>query len=33
MTFQASDLKGSSFMDLIDCDNNILELTYCKGST
>jgi len=33
MTFQASDLKGRNFLDLVDSDNNILEPTYCKGST
>ena len=31
MTFQASDLKGSNFIDLINSNNNILEPTYCKG--
>ena len=30
MTFQASDLKDRSFLDLIDSDDNILELSYCK---
>ena len=31
--FQVSDLKGRNFLDLVDNDNNILELTYSKGST
>ena len=33
MTFQVSDLKGRNFLDLVGSDNNILEPTYCKGST
>ena len=33
MMFQALDFKGRCFMDLVNCDNNILELTYCKGGT
>ena len=33
MIFQASDLKGRNFMDLVDSDNNVLEPTYSKGST
>jgi len=31
MTFQASDLKGNQFLDLLDDDNNIIELSYAKG--
>jgi len=31
MTFQASDLKGRHFLDLVDSDNNILELSYSKA--
>jgi len=31
--FQVSDLKGRSFLDLIDSDDSILEPSYCKGST
>jgi len=33
MTFQVSDLKGKSFLDLVDRDNNILEPFCCKGGT
>ena len=33
MTFQASDLKGRSFLDLVDSDDNILEPLYCKRGT
>jgi len=33
MTFQASDLKGRNFLELVDSDNNTLEPTYCKGSS
>ena len=29
--FQASDLKGNHFLDLLDIDNKIIELTYAKG--
>ena len=29
--FQASDLKGKNFMDLVNSDNNILEPIYSKG--
>ena len=32
MMFQASDLKGRNFLDLVNSDNNILEPTYSKGS-
>ena len=30
MTFQASDLKGRHFLDLINSENNILKLSYSK---
>jgi len=30
MTFQASDQKRRNFLDLVDSDNKILELTYSK---
>ena len=30
MTFQASDLKSRNFLELVDSNNNILELTYSK---
>jgi len=30
MTFQASDFKGNNFLDLIDSDNNLLNLSYIK---
>jgi len=30
MMFQASNLKGNQFLDLVDDDNNIIELTYVK---
>ena len=33
MTFQALDLKGKNLLDLVNNDNNVLEPTYCKGST
>jgi len=33
MTFQASDLKGRHFLELVDSDNDILEPSYSKGST
>ena len=33
ITFQASDLKGRSFLDLVNSNNNILEPIYCKGGT
>ena len=33
MTFQASDLKGKNFLDLVDSDNKILEPAYSKGGT
>ena len=31
MMFQASDLKGNQFLDLLDDDNNIIEPSYVKG--
>jgi len=31
MTFQASNLKGNQFLDLLNDDNNIIELSYIKG--
>jgi len=31
MTFQASDGKGSQFMDLVDDNFNIIEPAYTKG--
>ena len=31
MTFQASDSKGNQFLDLLDNDDNIIELSYVKG--
>ena len=33
MMFQASDLKGRNFLDLVNSNNNILEPTYCKDGT
>ena len=33
MTFQASDLKGNQFLDLLDDNNNIIELSYAKGGS
>ena len=33
MTFQASDIRGKHFLDLVDDDNNIIELSYIKGSS
>jgi len=30
ITFQASDLKGNQFLDLLDDDNNIIEPSYVK---
>jgi len=32
MIFQASDLKGNHFLDLVDGGNKLLELSYIKGS-
>ena len=31
ITFQASDLKGNQFLDLLDDNNNIIEPSYVKG--
>jgi len=31
MLFQASELKGNHFLDLLDSDNKIIKLTYTKG--
>ena len=31
MMFQASDLKGNQFLDLLDDDNNIIEPSYVKS--
>jgi len=31
MTFQASDLKGNQFLDLLDDNNNTIKLSYVKG--
>ena len=31
ITFQASDLKENQFLDLLDDNNNIIELSYVKG--
>lgn len=28
MTFQVSDLRGKHFLNLVDSDNNIIELSY-----
>jgi len=33
MTFQASDLKGKLFLDLLDDDNNIIKPFYTKGGS
>jgi len=33
MMFQASNLKGNQFLDLVDDDNNIIEPTYVKGGS
>ena len=32
MTFQVSDLKGRQFLELVNNDNNLLELSYIKAS-
>ena len=29
--FQASNLKGNQFLDLLDDNNNIIKLSYVKG--
>ena len=31
MMFQALNYKGNQFLDLLDDDNNIIELSYIKG--
>ena len=31
--FQASNLKGNQFLDLVDDDNNIIEPIYIKGGS
>ena len=31
MMFQASDLKGNQFLDLLNDDNNIIKPSYAKG--
>ena len=33
MTFQALDLKGRNFLELVDSDNILLKPTYCKGGS
>jgi len=33
MMFQASDLKGKQFLDLLDDENNIIEPSYSKGGS
>ena len=33
ITFQASNLKGRQFLDLLDNNNNIIELSYVKGGS
>jgi len=33
MSFQASELKGNHFLDLLDSDDKIIELTYTKGGS
>ena len=33
MTFQASDLKGDQFLNLLDNNNNIIEPSYVKGES
>ena len=33
MMFQASNLKGNQFLDLLDNDNNIIEPSYAKGGS
>ena len=33
MTFQALDLKGKQFLNLLDEDNNIIEPSYAKGGS
>ena len=33
MMFQTSDLKGNQFLDLLNNNNNIIELSYVKGGS
>ena len=33
MTFQASDLKGRNFLELVNSDNILLKPAYCKGGS
>lgn len=33
MTFQASDMKGKNFLELVDSDDNITEPSYIKGGS
>jgi len=33
MIFQVSDMKSKHFLDLVNNDNNIIELSYIKGSS
>ena len=33
MTFQASDFKERNFLNLLNCDDNIIELLYIKGGS
>jgi len=33
MIFQASDLKGKQFLNLLDDDNNIIKPFYIKGGS
>ena len=33
MMFQASNLKGNQFLDLLDNNNNIIEPSYTKGGS
>ena len=33
MMFQASNLKENQFLDLLDDNNNIIELSYIKGGS
>jgi len=33
MMFQASDMKGNQFLNLVDGDNNLLELLYIRKRT
>ena len=33
MIFQASDLKGKQFLNLLDDNNNIIKPSYAKGGS